>query len=104
METGDAGYVRVGVNVKDAAGTVVNQSKPSPSNHTLRIAVFRTGSKSTYNVVKRLPRRRAQEGNASLSLSVYVVRSNGRRVILRNYAYSNVFKWKPVTWDTYRWV
>ncbi len=98
---------QVGVNVKDAAGAVVGQKitvtvRPSAGD-PLRIAVFRTGNKTSYPAGETVAlAARAEGGTAPYRYQFYVIRSSGARVVLRDYAYSNIFKWVPVTPDTYR--
>lgn len=98
---------RVGVSVKDAAGNMVSREKTvkvtSPAVEAPEIAVFRTGNKTSYTTGETIAlAARAEGGTAPYRYRFYVVRSNGARVTLRNYALSNIFSWKPVTPDTYR--
>ncbi len=68
----------------------------------LRVAVFRTGNKASYNVGETVAlAARAEGGKTPCRYQFYVLRSNGSRVILRNYAYSNIFNWVPVNPDSY---
>ncbi|MDI9469361.1 MAG: glycosyl hydrolase family 17 protein [Bacillota bacterium] len=98
---------QVGVSVMDAAGTEINQEKTVTVSRSteapLRIAVFRTGNRTTYNTGERVAlAARAEGGTAPYRYQFYVVRSNGSKVILRNYAFSNIFNWIPLTADTYQ--
>ncbi|MDI9498897.1 MAG: hypothetical protein QM270_10510, partial [Bacillota bacterium] len=98
---------QVGVNVRDASGEIINQEKTVtvklPEEEQLRIAVFRAGTKSTYTVGETVAlAARAEGGKTPYQYQFYVIRSNGARVILRDYALSNTFNWKPRTPDTYQ--
>ncbi|MDI9468650.1 MAG: hypothetical protein QM296_00405 [Bacillota bacterium] len=98
---------RVGVNVKDASGKIVNQEKSvtviSSTADPPRIAVFRTGNKTNYSPGESVAlAARAESGRGPYQYQFYVVRSNGSTVILRNFAYNNTFSWKPVSPDTYK--
>ncbi len=94
---------QVGVNVKDSAGTVINQVKSVTITKPLKLAVFRTGNKTSYTAGETVAlAARAEDGAAPYRYQFYVVRSNGARVILRRFAYSNVFNWIPVNPDTYQ--
>ena len=96
---------QVGVNIKDAAGQTVNQEKTvtvNPLVETLEVAVFRTGTKSEYTAGETVAMAaRGEGGTAPYQYQFYVIRSNGARVILRDYALSNTFNWTPRTPDTY---
>ncbi|MDI9468755.1 MAG: hypothetical protein QM296_00940 [Bacillota bacterium] len=93
----------VGVNIKDANGTIVQRENTVMVIKPLKIAVFRAGHKSSYNVGETVAlAARAEGGYERYRYQFYVIRSNGTRVILRNYSSSNVFSWKPVTPDTYK--
>ena len=97
---------RVGVNVKDATGETVSRQKTvsvvSPQVDPLNIAVFRTGWKTSYTAGETVAlAARAEGGTAPYRYQFYVIRSNGSRVVLRNYAYNNAFTWIPVTPDAY---
>ncbi|MDI9470587.1 MAG: hypothetical protein QM296_10315 [Bacillota bacterium] len=93
---------KVGVRVKDSAGKVVSQEKEVTVTGPLRVAVFRTGNKASYQAGETVAlAARAEGGTPPYRYSFYVVRSNGSRVTLRNFAYNNTFNWKPVTADTY---
>ena len=98
---------QVGVNVKDAAGEVVNREETvtvdPPQVDPLAVAVFRTGSRLSYKPGDTITlAARAEGGTTPYRYQFYVIRSNGTVVILRDYAYSNVFDWQPVTPDTYQ--
>ena len=68
-----------------------------------RIEVFRTGNKTSYTVGEAVAlAARAGGGTAPYRYQFYIVRSNGSKVILRNYAFSNTFSWNPVAPDTYK--
>ena len=95
------------VNVKDAGGKIVTQIKTvtiQPQQvGSFQIAVFRAGFKDTYTVGEMVPlAARAEDGEGPYRYRFYVVRSYGATVVLRNYAYSNIFRWNPVTPDTYK--
>ncbi len=94
---------RVGVNAKDANGKIANQESNVSVTKPLRIAVFRTGYQSSYSPGETVAlAARAEDGRAPYRYQFYVIRSNGSRVTLRDYSYTNIFNWKPVTPDTYR--
>ncbi|MDI9468754.1 MAG: hypothetical protein QM296_00935 [Bacillota bacterium] len=94
---------KVGVKIQDAEGTVVGMDFDVLVTKPLEIAVFRTGHKSSYNVGETVAlAARAEGGSTRYQYQFYIVRANGARVVLRNYASSNTFRWKPVTPDTYK--
>ncbi|MDI9468648.1 MAG: hypothetical protein QM296_00395 [Bacillota bacterium] len=96
---------RVGVEVKDANGLTVSEEKnvTVTASEPLEVAVFRAGSKTTYAPGESVAlAARGEGGTAPYRYQFYVYRSNGARVILKNYSYSNIFTWKPVSLDTYR--
>lgn len=98
---------RVGVNIRDAAGNVVGQEQTVDVNPStvdpLKMAVFRTGNRTSYNTGETVAlAARAEDGTAPYRYQFYVIRSNGSRVTLRNYSYTNIFNWVPLTPDTYQ--
>ncbi|MDI9468651.1 MAG: SpaA isopeptide-forming pilin-related protein [Bacillota bacterium] len=98
---------KVGVSVKDSADNEVHEERDvtvrPPAEDPLRIAVFRTGNKTSYNTGETVAlAARAEGGTAPYRYQFYVIRSNGTRVILRDYAFSNTFNWMPVTPDSYQ--
>ncbi|MDI9471014.1 MAG: hypothetical protein QM296_12565 [Bacillota bacterium] len=94
---------QIGVNVKDASGTVVNQVKTVTITKPLEIVEFRTGSRTSYSVGETLALAARAEGGAPGYLYMfYAVRSEGSMIILRDYAYSNTCNWTPETADTYK--
>lgn len=94
---------QVGVNVKDASGKIVNQVKQVTVTKPLEVAVFRAGNRTEYTAGETVAlAARGEGGTAPYRYQFYVYRSNGSRVILRNYASSNIFNWVPVNPDTYR--
>ncbi|MDI9468753.1 MAG: hypothetical protein QM296_00930 [Bacillota bacterium] len=97
----------VGVGVEDEEGNLVHQEKTvtvrAAATDPLKLAVFRTGNKTKYSPGETVAlAARAEGGTAPYRYQFYVLRSNGARVILRNYSYNNTFSWKPVTPDTYK--
>ncbi|MDI9468647.1 MAG: hypothetical protein QM296_00390 [Bacillota bacterium] len=97
----------VGVSVEDTAGDIVYEEKEltvhAAPTAPPQIAVFRTGNKTSYSPGETVAlAARAESGTTPYRYQFYVVRSNGSRVILRNYASSNIFNWKPVSPDTYQ--
>ncbi|MDI9497513.1 MAG: hypothetical protein QM270_03375 [Bacillota bacterium] len=94
---------KVGVSIRDTAGTVRNQEKTVTVTSPLVVAVFRAGTKTEYTAGETVAlAARGEGGLPSYQYQFYVYRSNGTRVILRDYALSNVYNWKPVTPDTYK--
>ena len=94
---------KVGVNVKDAGGKIVNRVKTVTVTKPLRVAVFRAGNKSTYTVGETVAlAARGEGGTSPYQYQFYVYRSNGTRVILKNYSGVNIYSWKPQTRDKYR--
>jgi hypothetical protein len=97
----------VGVNVKDATGKIVSRDKnlwvKRKEASVIQIPVFRTGWKTRYKAGETVAlAARAEGGTAPYRYQFYVIRSNGSRVVLRKYAYNNVFTWVPVTPDAYQ--
>lgn len=94
---------RVGVRIMDDAGnTVVFLRNVTVHAAPLRVAVFRAGSKPA--VVKNSPimlAARAEGGYPAYRYRFVVQRSNGQRVLLRDYSSNNTFRWIPVTPDRY---
>jgi hypothetical protein len=98
---------QVGVNVKDATGEVVNREETITVKPIVvvpfKIAVMRTGNWLSYKPGDRVAlAARAEGGTTPYRYQFYATDSEGTEVILRNYAYSNIFNWRPVTADTYQ--
>lgn len=98
---------RVGVNVMDAQGNIVNQEKTvviePVETQPLTVAVFRAGWKAEYVRGEKVAlAARGEGGTTPYQYQFYVYRSNGAKVILSSYRSSNVFTWIPLTADTYR--
>ncbi|MDI9468646.1 MAG: hypothetical protein QM296_00385 [Bacillota bacterium] len=94
---------QVGVSVKDSEGRLVHQARNVTVEPSLYVAVFRTGNRSTYSPGEAVAlAARGEGGTAPYRYQFYVYRSNGAKVVLRNFGFSNVFNWRPATPDTYR--
>ncbi len=67
------------------------------------IAVFRAGYQTQYYLGETVDlAARAEGGVAPCRYQFFVIGPDGTKTILRNYAYSNIFKWTPVTAGEYR--
>lgn len=101
-----AGTYDVGVDIYDANGAKVTAKTVRitvEAADPLSVAVFRAGYKTSYNVGETVAlAARGEGGSGNYQYQFYLYRSNGAKVVLKNFCTGNVCSWKPQTPDHYR--
>ncbi|MDI9469841.1 MAG: hypothetical protein QM296_06515, partial [Bacillota bacterium] len=79
-----------GASVSEVRNVTVKEVPP------LEIAVFRVGYKNVYDSGEVIPlAARAEGGREPYRYKFYCFDADGNEIVLRDYAYSNIFRWTP---------
>ncbi|MDI9469706.1 MAG: triple tyrosine motif-containing protein, partial [Bacillota bacterium] len=79
-----------GASVSEVRNVTVKEVPP------LEIAVFRVGYKNVYDSGEVIPlAARAEGGRGRYRYKFYLLDYNGEEIVLRDYAYSNIYSWTP---------
>ena len=97
----------VGVDIYDSAGNKVTREKmitvTDGASAPLQIAVFRAGYKKYYQRGETIAlAARAEGGAVPYRYRFYVENSDGVTTVLRDYAYSNIYRWTPEVPGSYQ--